>query len=130
MKPDEHLGEIDEAVRHAAFGHDAAGENEERDRKQREVVHAVGGLEHDGFERKVDPERREDRRETERIGDRHAEQTEDAEAADQDDHVHGGLLGADLRDGVIVRRPSNSFEVHSRSMTNSAVISPPIGTGR
>ena len=26
--------------------------------------------------------------------------------------------------------PSNSFEVHSRSMTNSAVINPPIGTGR
>ena len=100
---DEHLGEVDEARRHAAFGHDAAGEDEERDRQQREVVHAVGGLEHDGFERQVDPERREDRREAERIGDRHAEQAQHAEAADQDEHVHGGLLGADLRDGVVGR---------------------------
>ena len=41
---DEHLGEVDDARRHAAFGHDAAGEDEERDREQREVVHAVGGL--------------------------------------------------------------------------------------
>ena len=87
---DEHLGEVDQARRHAAFGHDAAGEDEERDREQREIVHAVGGLEHDGFERQVDPQRREDRGKPERIGDRHAEQAQHAEAADQDEHVHGG----------------------------------------
>ena len=35
---DEDLGEVDDALRHAAFGHDAAGEDEERDREQREAV--------------------------------------------------------------------------------------------
>ena len=35
-----------------------AGENEERDRQQREIVHAVGRLQHDRFERKADPHRR------------------------------------------------------------------------
>ena len=118
---DEHLGEVDEARRHAAFGHDAAGEDEERDRQQREIVHAVGGLEHDGFERQVDPQRREDRREAERIGDRHAEQAQHAEAADENEHVHGGysVLICEMAssDG-----PSNRFETHSRSITNSAVI--------
>ncbi len=126
---DEHLGEIDEAVRHAAFGHDAAGEDEERDREQREIVHAVGGLEHDGFERQVDPERRDDGGEAERVGDRHAEQAQHAEAADQDEHVHVGysVLICEMAPSS---GPSNSFEVHSRSITNRAVIAPPIGTGR
>ncbi len=57
---DEHLGQVDDPLRHAAFGHDGAGQDEERDRQQRKIVHAVGRLDHDGFERQVDPQRRED----------------------------------------------------------------------
>jgi hypothetical protein len=54
-EPDKHLGEIDDALGHAAFGHDAAGEDEERDCKQRKSRHAGSGLQHDRFERQVDP---------------------------------------------------------------------------
>ena len=39
---------------------------------------------------KIDPERGEDRGDAERIGDRHAEQAEDREAADENENVHGG----------------------------------------
>ena len=52
---DEHLGEVDDPLGHAALGHDGAGQDEERDRQQRKVVHAVGRLDHDGFERQADP---------------------------------------------------------------------------
>ncbi len=70
---DEDPGEVDQARRHAALGHDAAGQHEERNRQQREVVGAVGDLQHHRFERDVDPERGDDRRQAERVGDRHAE---------------------------------------------------------
>ncbi len=103
MNPTNTLARLMMRVRHAAFGHDPAGEDEERNREQREIVHAVGRLEHDRFERQADPQRREDRGKAERIGDRHAEQAEDAESAEENEHVHGGLLGADLRDGVVGR---------------------------
>ena len=75
---DEDFGEIDEPLRHAAFAHDGAGEDEEGDGEEREIVGAVGDLQHHRFERQVDPQRRADRGEPERIGDRHAEQAEDA----------------------------------------------------
>ena len=71
---DEHLGEIDDALRHPAFGHDGAGENEEGNGEERKIVHAVGCLERDRFERNVHPERRKHGREAERISDRHAHQ--------------------------------------------------------
>ena len=86
---DEHLGQVDDALGHAAFGHDGAGENEERDGQQREVVHAVGRLEHDGFERQAHPDRGEDGGEAQRIGDRHAEQAQHGEAADENEDIHG-----------------------------------------
>ncbi len=73
---DEDLGEIDDALRHPAFAHDGAGEDEERDREQRKVVHAVGRLERDGLERNAHPQRGGDGGETERVGDRHAEQAQ------------------------------------------------------
>ena len=75
---DEDLGEVDEPLGHAAFGHDAAGQDEERDGEQGEIVGAVGDLQHHRLERQVDPQGGEDRREPERVGDRHAEQAEDA----------------------------------------------------
>ena len=53
---DEDLGEVDQARRHAALGHDAAREHEERDREQHEVVGAVGDLQHHRLERDLDPE--------------------------------------------------------------------------
>ncbi len=79
---DEYLGEIDDAFGHAAFGHDRAGQDEEGDGEQREIVHAVGGLQHDRFERQADPKRGKDGGQPERISDRHAHQAQDAEAAD------------------------------------------------
>jgi hypothetical protein len=42
----EDLGKVDEALGHAAFGHDGAGKNEERDGEQGKVVGAVGRLQH------------------------------------------------------------------------------------
>ena len=86
---DEHLGEIDQALGEPALGHDAAGQDEERDREQREVVGAVGHLEHHRLERDVDPQRREDGSEPERVRNRHAQRAQGREAADEDEHVHG-----------------------------------------
>ena len=85
---DENLGEVDEALRHAAFAHDGAGEDEEGDGEQREIVGTVGDLQHHRFERQVDPPGGGDRREAERIRHRHAEQAEHDEAADEDEDVH------------------------------------------
>jgi hypothetical protein len=48
---DEYLREIDQAFGHPADRHDGAGEDEERDRQQREPAHAAGDLEHDRLER-------------------------------------------------------------------------------
>ena len=91
-------------------------------------------LEHHGLERDVDPERREHGREAERVGDRHAQRAQDRKAADQDQKVHGAircrLVGAHRRRLAASTGSSNSRPVHSRSITNSAVIAPPIGTGR
>ena len=85
---DEDFCEIDEPLRHAAFAHDRAGEDEEGDGEKREIVGAVGDFQHHRFERQIDPKRGADRGEPERIGDRHAEQAEDREAADQEENVH------------------------------------------
>ena len=85
---DEDLGEVDQPLGHAALAHDGAGEDEEGNGEEREIVGAVGDLEHHRFERQVDPQRRADGGETERIGDRHAERAEEREAADEDEDVH------------------------------------------
>ena len=127
---DEHLGEIDQAHRHAALGHDGAGEHEERDREQREVVGAVGDLEHHRFERDVDPQRRDQRSQAERVGDRHAERAQQRERAEQDQgSCHPALL--ELRGLVAVHdvascggSPSQTF-----STMNSSVSRPAIGIG-
>ena len=132
---DEHLGEVDQALGHAALGHDAAGQHEERDREQREVVGAVRDLEHHRLERDVDPQRREQGGEPERVGDRHAERAEDARS-----RRSGSAGPCAIRAGRSIRVLTgdeassagswNSRPVHSRSMTKSSVIAPPIGTGR
>ena len=132
---DEHLGEVDQALGEPALGHDAAGQDEERDREQREVVGAVRDLEHHRLERDVDPERREHGGEPERVGDRHAERAKGREAADEDQKVHATIRAAGSTRGspAPVRRSAgswNSRPVHSRSMTKSSMIAPPTGTGR
>ena len=92
-RADEDPRQVDEANRHAALGHDRAGEDEERDREQREAVDAARDLDHHRLERHVDPERAEDRGEAERVGDRHADHAQHHERAEQDGDVdHGGVI--------------------------------------
>ena len=55
-KPTSTLAKRDQAPRHAAFGHDRAGQHEERDGQHRELAHAVGDLQHHRFERNADPQ--------------------------------------------------------------------------
>ena len=85
---DEHLGEVDEALGHAADRHDRAGENEERDCQQRKSAHAAGDLEHHRFERDAGVERGGNGGDAERIGDGHAHQADNGETADEDEDVH------------------------------------------
>ena len=87
-------------------------------------------FEHHGFERHVDPERRQDRRESERIGDRHAHQADDREAADQDEDVHAPALTPSRSAAVSGSGSVKNCRVQKRSITNSAVMAPPIGIGR
>ena len=54
-------------------------------------------LEHHRFERDVDPQRGENGGEPERIGDRHAQQAHDGEAADQDENVHDAACRRTIR---------------------------------
>ena len=82
---DEDVGEGDQPARHAALGHQRAGEDEEGDGEQGEIVDAVGDLEEDRLKRQADVEGAGQRRHAERIGDRHAEHEEDEEAAEQND---------------------------------------------
>ena len=125
---DEHLGEVDQARRHAALGHDRAGEHEERDRQQREVVGAVGDLEHHRLERDVDPQRGDERGEAERIGDRHAERAQQRERAEQDEDVHGYSSSAAW--SLYMNDVGGGSPIHTRSIRNSSVSRPAIGIGR
>ena len=85
---DQHVGEGDQALRHAALGHDRACEHEERDGQHRDLAHAVGDLEHHRFERHADPQRAGDRGEAERIRDRHAEREQDEKTAEENRDIH------------------------------------------
>ena len=62
----QHAGEGHQPPRHAALGHDGAGQHEERNRQQRELVDAGGDLDHHRVERDVDPQRADQRRQAER----------------------------------------------------------------
>ncbi len=132
---DEHLGQIDQAFGHAADRHDGAGQDEERDRQQREIVHAVGGLEHDRLERETDPNGPDDRGKAECIGDGHAHEAKHGEAADEDEGIHarGTPTVVILWRGCWWFRstvPGTTPGVHIRSITNSTISRPPMGTGR
>ncbi len=100
---DEHRREANQPACHASFGHNRAREHEERDREQREVVHAVGDLEHHCVERDVDPERADERRDAERVGDRHAERDHQEQAAEQHEGVHARLAPVRGRRLVVER---------------------------
>jgi hypothetical protein len=82
-RADEYLGEIDQAFGHSADRHDGAGEDEERNRQQREPAHAAGDLEHHRLERDARVERAKYGGDAQRIGDRHAHEADDGEAADE-----------------------------------------------
>ena len=110
------------------FGHDAAGQHEERDREQREIVGAVGDLEHHRLERDVDPQRADDRAQPERIGDRHAERAQDREGAEQDDGIHGyssSVAWSRYMIDVLGGSPTQT-----RSTMNRSVSRPATGIGR
>jgi hypothetical protein len=70
----------------------ATDKNKERDRKQREAAHAARHLEHHRFQRNVDPQRRQDRGNAERIGDGHSHQADEGETADQNEDGHRQTL--------------------------------------
>src|SRR6185503_12943516 len=114
------------ARRHAALGHDAARQHEERDGEQHEVVGAVRDAQHHGLERNIGPQRADQRGEPERIGDRHAERAQHREAAEQDQDVHySSSAGASLyMTSSFGGSPSQIF-----SMMKSRVSAPPIGIG-
>ena len=79
--------------------------------------------------------RRGDGRQTQRVGHRHAQRAQEREAADQDKDVHGvsARWGAHSVERALMDSGEGSLKkrcVHSRSMTNSSVIAPPMGIGR
>ena len=131
---DEDLGEVDEALGHAADRHDRAGENEERDCQQRETAHAAGDLEHHRFKRDPGVECGGNGGDAERIGDRHAHQTDDGETANENEDVHDAIPSSvySVVSWLTVSGSGSekNFCVKKRSMTNRTVSAPPIGIGR
>src|SRR5216684_3003668 len=85
---DQHVGEGDEAPRHAALGHDRAGEHEERDGQHGEFADPVRDLQHDRFVGDVHLPGGEQRGEAEPVGDRHADHEAAEQDGDDDQNVH------------------------------------------
>ena len=104
MKPTKNIGEVDETDRDPALRHERAGEHEEGDGQQREIVDAVRHFQKDRLKRNADIERRRHRREPERIGDRHVERDQQKEAADQKDRPEFPAHQARTAGGVDVPR--------------------------
>ena len=75
-EPDDHGCKVDQPLGHAALGHDGARQHEERDGQHGDLAHATGKLLHDRADRQVDPQRADQRRQRQRIGDRHADRKE------------------------------------------------------
>ena len=124
---DQHAGERHQPARHAALGHDGAGQHEAGDGQQRELVDAAGDLDHHAVERKVDPPGADQRGQTEREGDRHADQHEDREAAEQHQCVHvrspgrwRGLLMVERDHGAVVLRPRQGVLEHEQQDQEAA----------
>ncbi len=85
--PDARDREADHPLGDAAGGHERAGQDEERDGEQREMLRRLEQLERQRGER-IAPEHedRHERRQAERDGDRHADQHE----GEQQDEEHRG----------------------------------------
>ena len=88
-RPTSTLAKRDQPPRHAAFGHDRAGQHEERDGQHRDLADAVGDFQHHRFGRNADPQRAGERAEAERVGDRHADREAQEQRAEEDQEVHG-----------------------------------------
>ena len=86
---DDDIGELDQALRHAAFRHDGAGEHEEGNGEHRHLGDAVGDFQHHRFGRNADPQRADQRAEAERIGDRHADAEAEEQRSQKNEEVHG-----------------------------------------
>jgi len=76
------------SARHAAFGHDGAGQHEERNGQHGDLADAVGDFQHHRFKRNADPQRAGDGRERERIGDRHADGDAGEHGGEENDNIH------------------------------------------
>src|SRR5262249_46146690 len=131
---DEDLGEVDEALGHAADRHDRASEDKERDCQQRETAHAAGDLEHHRFKRDAGVERGENGRNAKRIGDGHAHQTDDGETTNENENIHdanpSSVYSVVSWLTVSGSGSEKNFCVMKRSITNKTVSAPPIGIGR
>ena len=88
---DDHVGELDQTLRHAAFGHDGAGQHEERNGQHRHLADAVGDFQHHRFRRNADPQGADERAEAERIGDRHADRRSTETASKENKEIHACL---------------------------------------
>ena len=91
-------GEVDHPFRHPAVGQEVAGEDEERDRHDLELLDAGEQLERHRFERHLGHGEQEGQhRQAERNRDRHAGQHEDGQQAENDQGVHGWSPLSSLR---------------------------------
>ena len=86
----DHAGrEVDHPFRHPAVGQEVAGEDEERNRHDLELLDAGEQLERDRFERHLGHREQEGQyRQAERNRDRHAGQHEDGQQAENHQGVH------------------------------------------
>ena len=114
--PTMHVGEADQAMRHAAFRHDGAGQHEKRNGQHRHLADAVGDFQHHRFRRNADPQGADQRAEAERIGNRHADGEAEKQRAEQNEEVHVGpaarLVECRRRVGLAVpvdRRPDGQM---------------------
>ena len=114
---DERGGERDEAIGNAAAHHQFAGEDEERDREQRDFVEARRHLlhHHDRRQAKINHRRQAPRRQRER--DRHAGDSSNGENAEEKRDLHQ-RLGLHRRFGVRIGRVAEDEALqrkHARS---------------
>ena len=87
---------------------------------------AAGKLLHDRADRQVDPERADERRQRQRIGDRHADREEEAHAEKQNGDIHGNYST-----GTWASAPSRGGgPMVRRSTTNRSIMAPLTTIGR
>jgi hypothetical protein len=114
---DQAVGEAHDAVGDAAVEHQLAGEHEERDRQEREHLHAADHLlEHHG-DRQAGRQDGGHRGQADGEGHRHAQQQQDDEARRHDGQFHAGTTSW----------PRSSATMCSKE--NSTISAPAIITG-